>query len=144
VDESQTQRAGKWNLKMIRKYMVVFGLHSSVFDMITFFLMYHLYKLQQGAFQTSWFLESVFTELLILFVMRTRLPFFSSKPGKLLLWVNVSAAIITLWLPFSPFSELLGFAAPQVVPLLSIFVILIVYLVTADWLKMWFFKREAI
>ena len=72
VDNAQLTRPGKWDLKLIRNFMIVFGLHSSIFDFITFYLLYFIYKLPESDFQTGWFIESTITEILILYIIRTR------------------------------------------------------------------------
>src|SRR5439155_8690119 len=84
VDNEALARPGKWNLKLIRRFMIVFGLHSSLFDFITFYVLYIYFGLSNASFQTGGFLESVITELLILFVVRTKKLVIKSKTGKLL------------------------------------------------------------
>ena len=142
VDEEQLQYPGKWNLKLIRNFMIVFGLHSSVFDFITFYMLYIYFRLPESAFRTGWFLESAITELLILFIVRTRKSFIKSKPGRLLLITAVTAFIITVYLPFSPFASLLGFSIAHPQQIMVIALILITYVVTADLLKIVFFRMN--
>lgn len=140
ADDEALVSPGKWNLKMIQNFMIVFGLHSSIFDFITFYLLFIYFKLSNTAFQTGWFLESAITELLILFVMRTRKSFLKSKPGNLLLITGSFAFLLTLWLPFSPFANVLGFSTPTVRQIIAIAFILLAYIVTADILKIIFFR----
>ena len=142
VDEEQLKRPGKWNLKLIRNFMIVFGLHSSVFDFITFYMLYIYFRLSQSAFRTGWFLESAITELLILFIVRTKKSFIKSKPGRLLLITAVTAFIITVYLPFSPFANLLGFSIAHPQQIMAIALILITYVITADLLKIVFFRMN--
>jgi Mg2+-importing ATPase len=140
VDNEQVAAPGKWDLKMIRRFMVVFGLHSSVFDFITFYVLYFHFNLSGSFFQTVWFLESVITELLILFIIRTKQSFIKSKPGTLLLITGTAAAAITLYLPFSPFAGLLGLSIAHMQQLFALIIILATYTVTADLLKVAFFR----
>jgi len=142
VDEEQLQRPGKWNLRLIRNFMIVFGLHSSVFDFITFYMLYIYFRLPESAFRTGWFLESAITELLILFIVRTKKSFIKSKPGRLLLITAVTAFIITVYLPFSPFANLLGFSIAHPQQIMVIALILVTYVVTADLLKIVFFRMN--
>ena len=140
VDEEELNKPIKWDIKLIRKFMVVFGLHSSIFDFITFYSLYYYFKLQDSEFQTGWFLESVFTQLLILFIIRTKKPLIKSKPGKFLIITTLAAFAFTVWLPISPFANDLGFRIAHSAEIAAIVGILIAYVITADILKIWFFK----
>nr|WP_294858586.1 magnesium-translocating P-type ATPase [uncultured Fluviicola sp.] len=141
VDKEQLERSGKWNLKIIRNYMVVFGIHSSLFDLMTFLTLYFLLKVKQAEFQTGWFIESVLSELFIVFVIRTHKNFFKSKPGKYLFILSVIALIITIGLPYLPFADDFGLSPLPLVNLGAILLIVATYIITADLLKVWFFKK---
>ncbi len=140
VDEEQIQRPGKWNMKLIRNFMIVFGLHSSLFDFIIFYLLYFVYHLQGSNFQTGWFVESVLTELFILFVIRTRRTFIKGKPGKLLFVTSFITLIITVLLPVSPFAAALGLSVMHLAEVGIIGIVIVAYVITADMLKLLFFK----
>lgn len=140
ADEDQLIRPGKWNLKMIRHFMIVFGLHSSVFDFITFYILYFYFGLLNSAFQTGWFIESSLSELMILFIIRTKKSFLNSQPGKLLLISATLSFCVILYLPFSPFAGLLGLSVSDIQPVLVVLLILLVYAITADFLKIIFFR----
>ena len=142
VDEEALQTSSKWDIKQLRRYMVVFGLHSSLFDILTFVSLYFVLKLAEGQFQTGWFIESVLTELFILFVMRTRKNFLTSKPAKLLLWLSLGALVFTLSLPYLPFGFALGMNQLKATTMLLIIGIILLYVFTADLLKLWFFKTK--
>lgn len=120
--------------------MLVFGLHSSAFDLLTYFFLFHIMKLDASQFRTAWFLESVFTELLILFVVRTQRPFFRSMPSKPLLLLGVLAMLITAALPWLTFVPWLDFLPLQNGVVAGLAAILLLYLITADLLKLWFFR----
>lgn len=141
VDPEQTARPGKWSMGLIRQFMVVFGLHSSFFDFVTFYVLYYKLHLKGAAFRTGWFLESVITELLILLIVRTQGPFLNSKPSKVLIWFTLGALIFTLLLPISPLAGVMGFAFMSGEELSWIGCILIAYVITADFLKVSFFRR---
>ena len=141
VDEEEMRSPGKWNLPMIRNFMIYFGLHSSIFDFITFYTLYHYFTLSGSAFQTGWFLESVITEILILFIIRTKKPVLRSMPGKWLMLTGGLAIAITIFLPFSPFAGMLGFLIPHMQMVMAIGLILIAYVLTADLLKIFFFRK---
>lgn len=140
VDDEQMAKPGKWSLKTIRAFMVVFGIHSSIFDFITFFVLYKYFKLENSPFQTGWFLESAITELLILFIIRTRKSFLKSKPGKMLMITGLISFIVTVLLPVSPFAASLGLGFAHFQQVIAIVLILIGYVITADLLKIVFFR----
>ncbi len=141
VDKEQIDKPGKWNLKFIRIYMVVFGIHSSIFDVITFITLMYVLKVRESAFQTGWFIESIITELLILFIIRTRKNFFKSKPGKYLFILSVLGLIITTTLPYLPFASSVGLVPLPLVNFAALFAIVTAYIITADILKVWFFRK---
>jgi len=122
--------------------MVVFGLHSSIFDFITFYILYVYFNLSGSFFQTGWFIESSITELLIIFIIRTKKSFIKSKPGRLLFITAVIAFCITIYLPFSPFAGLLELTIAHARLVIAIFLILIAYAITADILKIYFFRMS--
>jgi Mg2+-importing ATPase len=141
VDEEQLERPGKWDLKFIRNYMIIFGIHSSLFDLITFLTLLYVLKTDETTFQTSWFIESVLTELFILFIIRTHKSFFKSKPGKYLFILSILGLVLTIALPYLPFAKLAGLAPLPLLNLGAMLIIVLVYIVTADILKVWFFKK---
>jgi Mg2+-importing ATPase len=141
VDSQQTTGAGKWNMGMIRRFMVVFGLHSSFFDFLTFYVLYFHLQLSGAAFRTGWFMESVVTELLILLVVRSRRPFLASRPSNSLFWLTFAALAVTVILPASPMANQLGFARIAPGEAAWIFGILVAYVISADLLKVRFFSR---
>ena len=144
VDEDELRVPQKWNLKQLKNFMIVFGLHSSVFDYLTFFALYKLFKANADVFHTGWFIESIATELLILFVVRTHKSLIKSRPGKLLIGLSILALIITVGMPFMPFAKDLGFVVPPFALLGIIAGILFFYVITADIIKVMFFKKTAI
>ncbi len=141
VDQEQLDRPGKWDLKFIRNYMVIFGIHSSVFDVITFLTLLYVLKVKESAFQTGWFIESILTELFILFIIRTHKNFFKSKPGKYLFILSIVGLVLTLGLPYLPFANDIGLTPLPFLNLGAMLTIVAVYILTADLLKVWFFKK---
>jgi Mg2+-importing ATPase len=95
-------------------------------------------------FHTGWFIESICTELLILFVVRTHKSLLKSMPGKLLIGLSVLSLLITVLLPFMPFAGQLGFVVPPFSLMGIIAGILVLYVLTADIIKVFFFKKVAI
>ena len=144
VDQEQLDKPGKWNLKFIRSYMILFGMHSSVFDVITFLILFYVLKVKESAFQTAWFVESILTELFILFIIRTHKNFFKSKPGKYLFLLSVFGLLLTVALPYMPFADKIGLSPLPFLNLGLMLVIVASYIITADMLKVWFFKKHRI
>jgi Mg2+-importing ATPase len=142
VDEEQLDKPGKWDIKLIRSYMIVFGIHSSVFDIITFLMLLYVLKVKESAFQTGWFIESVLSELFILFIIRTHKNFFKSLPGKYLFILSIVGFIFTIALPYLPFfSKEVGLVPLPFFQIGAMLLIVAVYIITADILKVWFFKK---
>ncbi len=144
VDEDELRVPQKWNISQLKNFMIVFGLHSSVFDYLTFFALYKLFKANEDMFHTGWFIESICTELLILFVMRTHKSLWKSVPGKFLILFSVLALVITLLLPFMPFAKQIGLVVPPLQLSGIIAGILILYVITADLIKVYFFKKVSV
>ncbi len=139
VDQEMIQYPRRWDIQGIRKFMLTFGIVSSVFDFLTFGCLLFLLGADQEQFRTGWFLESVVSASIIVLVVRSRKPFFHSKPGKYLLLATFFIFVITLALPFTPFSGLLGFTPPSMYTLLLLGVIIIFYILTAEVMKKIFY-----
>ena len=142
VDKEQLEKPGKWNLKHIRNYMILFGIHSSVFDLITFITLYYFLKVKEHGFQTGWFIESVLSELFIVFIIRTHKNIFKSRPGKYLFIFSIIAFILTVGLPYLPFAKDIGLTPLPIINLGVMLFIVSCYIITADVLKVWFFKKH--
>jgi len=125
VDRERLATAQRWNIARIRGFMIVFGLISTVFDVLTFALLRLVLHADAETFRTSWFVVSLLTELAALLVLRTRRRFWRSRPSRLLLWSSVFTAIAALLLPYSgSIAELFVFRplAPRLVALLLLLV----------------------
>jgi Mg2+-importing ATPase len=141
VDAELVEKPGKWDMSLIRKYTIIFGIHSTLFDIITFLVLLYILKVREAAFQTGWFIESVITELLILFIIRTHKSFFKSSPYQPLILLSIIAVMATLALPYLPFASDMGFVHLPLLNLGIMLGIVLLYILTADWLKVWFFKK---
>jgi Mg2+-importing ATPase len=142
VDEERLMKPQKWNNKFIRNFMFVFGLQSSLFDYFTFYVLYKVFNSTPDHFRTGWFVESILTELLILFIVRTRHAFYKSTPGKMLFISSIICFIITVALPYSPLAGPLGLDPLPYKIILSIIGITAAYALTAEWLKIYFFRKS--
>lgn len=141
VDQEQLNKPGKWDLRFIRNYMLIFGIHSSLFDILTFLTLLYVLKVKESAFQTGWFIESILTELFILFIIRTHKNFFKSQPGKYLFLLSILGLVLTLGLPYMPFANDIGLTPLPFINLGAMLLIVVAYIITADILKVWFFKK---
>lgn len=145
VDQESLVKPRHWDIGFIRNYMIFFGPISSLYDFLTFGVMFFIFHARGPLFQTGWFIESMATEILVVFVIRTsRSPFFLSKPSKWLLGTCVGIVGISLLLPFTPLANTLGFVTPP--PLYFIILIFLVstYLLLVEVLKQIFLKRYSL
>jgi Mg2+-importing ATPase len=139
VDGTLVERPRRWNINFIRRFMLVFGPLSSLFDLATFAVLLELMKAGQTAFHTGWFIESILSAGLVVFALRTRLPFIQSKPSRAMLSMTLLVIAITLVLPYSPLAGVLGFTPLPLRYLLIIFGIVALYVVSAEFVKHWFY-----
>jgi len=140
VDNEMVDYPRRWDIKVIRKFMMIFGLVSSVFDYITFGLLLLVFHATQDQFRTGWFLESVCSAAFIVLVIRSRRPFFRSKPSKYLFVATIATIIVTLILPFTPLGVIFGFSSLPISFLLLVGVIVMGYIISAEITKMIFYK----
>ena len=141
VDEQMINYPRRWDIKAIRKFMITFGLVSSVFDYLTFGLLLLLLHANQDQFRTGWFLESVISASMIVLVIRSRKPFFRSNPGKYLLIATISIALLTIVFPFTPLGVIFGFTPLSLTTYLLLFLIVVVYIIAAEITKLIFYKK---
>ncbi len=141
VDQEMVERPRRWNIRFIRNFMLTFGAVSSVFDFLTFGTLLFILQATTDQFRTGWFLESVLTELLILLVIRTRRWFFRSRPARSLVIAALLVAAVTLVLPYSPLSRLLGFSPLPLPILLVLGAITVLYIATSEVVKRAFYQR---
>ncbi len=141
VDAVFLDRPHRWNINFIRRFMLIFGPLSSLFDFATFAVLLWAMKANEATFHTGWFVESVLSAGLVVFAVRTRLPFTHSKPSRAMLSMTLIVAIFALILPYTPLAGLLGFAPLPFIFLAIIFGIVTVYFVSAELVKRWFYKH---
>jgi Mg2+-importing ATPase len=109
VDETYLEKPQRWNINLIRNFMVFIGPISSVFDFLTFYVLLHFFRTSEAQFHTGWFVESLATQTLVLFVVRTSKNPFRSRPSGPLLATCLAVVAIGIYLPFSPLAGVLGF-----------------------------------
>ena len=141
VDKEMVDYPRRWDIKAIRKFMMTFGLMSSVFDYLTFGALLLVFHATQDQFRTGWFLESVCSASLIVLVIRSRKPFFRSRPSKYLFVATLSTVVLTLILPFTPLGLIFGFRPLPMSFLLLVAAIVTGYIISAEVAKTIFYRR---
>ena len=142
VDQTYIRRPQRLQTSFIRDFMIFFGPVSSIFDFLTFFVMLRFFKASAPLFQTAWFVESLFTQSLVIFVIRTRqIPFYRSKPNKLLVLNIAIILILAITLPFTAVGAYFGFVALPPAFLLVLAAFVVTYLALVELMKIWFYRR---
>ena len=144
VDKDMVERPHRWNIRFIRDFMIIFGLVSSVFDYLTFGMLLFVVRASPEQFRTGWFIESLLTELVIALVVRTRGPFFRSRPGTLLWTATLIVGLMTLAIPYLPFGGFLGFTPLPAWLMLALLGITALYVFAAELAKRFFYARAAL
>jgi Mg2+-importing ATPase len=141
VDSELVEKPRRWNIKFIRSFMTTFGILSSVFDFLTFGVLLFILNARIEQFRTGWFIESVISASLIVLIIRSRKPFFKSMPGKYLLTATLLVAGVTSVLPLTTFGEVFGFKPLPISFIVLIFIIVFLYVVSAEIVKKIFYKK---
>jgi len=141
VDMEMVEKPRRWDIGFIRKFMMVFGLTSSIFDYLTFGVLLLLLPGLTEQFRTGWFMESVISASMIVLVIRSKKPFFRSSPGKYLLATTLLIVGLTLCLPFTPLAAPFGFKPLPISVILIIGAIVGLYILMAETIKKIFYKR---
>ncbi|HWQ21063.1 MAG TPA: magnesium-translocating P-type ATPase, partial [Methanotrichaceae archaeon] len=141
VDPELIDRPRRWSISFIRNFMVVFGLLSSIFDYATFGVLLFVLHANVDQFRTGWFMESVISASIIVLVIRTRRTFIRSKPSNYLVGVTLMVVLATVLIPFSPLAVPFGFIRMPPFFLATVAVIVAVYIISADLVKRWFYRK---
>jgi Mg2+-importing ATPase len=141
VDDINIQSPQRWDLNFIKRFMIVFGLLSSVYDYFTFGVLLYIFKANEKVFQTGWFIESVISATLIVLVVRTRLPFFKSLPGKYLSIATVIVLLLVLVFPVTPLAHWFAFTRVPFNYYCWMLLIVAAYVSSAELAKRWFYKK---
>ncbi|HWA12973.1 MAG TPA: magnesium-translocating P-type ATPase [Burkholderiales bacterium] len=143
VDAEDVRQPQAWDLRQVSGFMLVMGLASSLFDFLTFFVMLHLLHLPEALFQTGWFVESLATQVLVVFVIRTRRSPFASRPAPALAAACLGVVAFACLLPWLPWSAAFGFAPLPVSLCLAIAALVAAYLGVAEFAKRLFYRRSS-
>jgi Mg2+-importing ATPase len=140
ADAEETARPQEWDMRLIRNFMWVLGPVSSLFDFLTFYVLLALLHADEALFRTGWFVESLATQVLVIFVIRTRKSPFASAPHPALAAVCLAAVAFAVALPFTPLAAPLGFVAPPPSFFLVLGALVAAYLLLAELVKRAFYR----
>jgi Mg2+-importing ATPase len=142
VDPELLERPAQWDIRLIRRFMIFFGPISSIFDFLTFGVMLFVFHARGSLFQTAWFTESLATQSLVIFAIRTRRsPFFRSRPGVALTVGTIGSVTVGLFLPYTPLAAWFGFTPLPLGFLAILAVMVVIYLALVELGKVFFFGR---
>jgi Mg2+-importing ATPase len=143
VDRSYLMRPRRWDMTFIRNFMWVLGPVSSVFDFLTFYILFAVFQAGEALFQTGWFIESMATQVLVIFVIRTRHNPLRSRPARSLTVMSLAVVAVSALLPLTPLGGYFGFVAPPPLFFLILLGMVLGYLLAVEWVKRWFYRRFA-
>jgi P-type Mg2+ transporter len=141
VDGTYMRKPKRWNIGFIRRYMLLIGPLSSVFDFATFAVMLWVFEAGPVLFRTGWFVESLATQTLVIFVIRTDGPPWRSRPSRGLAWGVSACATTGALLPFTPLAPWLGFAPLPPLFFGVLLAMVVAYLGLMEAVKRWFYRR---
>jgi Mg2+-importing ATPase len=141
VDQEYLKQPRRWSMPMISNFMLIVGPISSLFDFLTFYVMLVLLQANQSLFRTGWFVESIVTQVLVIFVIRTQRNPFRSLPNHWLTSTSLMVVAVAITLPYTPVGRYFGFI-PLPLAFFSILLVMgLIYLVMVELVKRWFYQR---
>lgn len=140
VDSEDVAKPRAWDMKAIRKFMIYFGLLSSVFDIFTFMVLRLAYHASDTLFRSGWFVESTLTELAVMMILRTHRRFWRSRLGSGLFWTSATLAVITIVIPFTGFGRVIKLQPLPAGLLLILLSLICVYVVLNEFAKKYWMK----
>jgi P-type Mg2+ transporter len=143
VDASYIRKPQHWDIKLIRNFMIFIGPVSSIFDFLTFFVMLWVFKANAVLFHTGWFVESLATQTLVLFSIRTAGNPLRSRPSRPLTITTLLIVAIGILLPYTPLAGPLGFAPLPFLYFLFLAVVIVIYLLLVEVVKRRLMRRYA-
>jgi P-type Mg2+ transporter len=144
VDPEWLAKPRKWEIGALRRFILYIGPISSIFDYLTFFIMLYVFHAwtNEALFHTGWFVESLFTQTLIIHVIRTnKIPFLQSRASNALIFTSLLIVAIGAWLTVSPLAPFLGFVPLPGLYWPLLFGMLVCYVVLTQFVKVWFIRR---
>ena len=141
IDVKQAKRPERWDVHEVRRFMIVFGLVSSIFDVVTFAVLLKFFAAGEKEFQTAWFVVSLLTEISVVYSLRSRILAIHSMPSKILMTASIIVAAIALTLPYlGPITQRFGFVPLPLSVIVALLAIVLVYVASTEFTKYWFYK----
>jgi len=142
MDKEYTIKPRPWNVNSIKKFMIIIGPISSIYDFLTYGVMLFIFHASAPLFHTGWFIESLCTQTLVIHVIRTgKIPFLESRPSRFLILTSIFIVTVGIFIPFSPLAKPFGFVAPPPLYFVILFFMVITYLLLVQVVKTWFIKK---
>jgi len=141
VETDYLTRPKKFDIGFMKKFMIIFGPLSSLFDAFTFLVMWYVFHFAAAGFQTGWFMESIATQTLVVMIIRNRGDFWKNKPALALVLSSIGAVLIAWIVPFTALGSMLGLVHLGIVPLMCIAAIVVVYLFSVEFVKKYFYQK---
>jgi Mg2+-importing ATPase len=143
VDSWRLSHPTRWRIVELRRFLLTFGIVSSIFDMVTFLLLLKIFHADSATFQTAWFVVSLLTELAVVMVLRTEAPFWRSRPGRLLAYTALGVGLLAVLLPWlGPVATLFGFATLHAPLLAALVAIVAGYVIATEVAKFAFYRSD--
>ncbi len=130
-----------WDIEFIRNFMLVLGSVSSIFDFLTFGLLLWGFNATEALFQTGWFMESLATQVLVIFVIRTNGNPLRSRPNPVLAATSLAVVAVGVGLPYTAIGRWFGFVPLPLAFLAALCAMVVCYLAIAEGVKRWFYRR---
>ena len=141
VDKEYLKKPKHWDMKFIKKYMIIFGPISSVFDFLTFYVLYGVFHFTESTFQSGWFIESLATQILVIYIIRTeKIPFIQSRPSKYLVYTTLGVLIIGVILISEGLGKWFNFSPLPLKAFMAILLLVAIYLVLVEFVKHLFYR----
>ena len=145
IDSETEAQPARWDIGGVERFMLVFGPISSIFDYATFGLLLWILHASESEFHTGWFVESLATQVLVIFAIRTRRsPFWRSRPSPVLVAAALGAVAVAIVLPLSPLAAVLGFSPLPPLFWVALATFVVVYLTMVEIVKRWLFRNAAV
>ncbi len=144
VDNDYLAHPRQWDTTFIRNFMWVVGPVSSIFDFLMFFILLKVFGAGEALFHTGWFIESIATQVLVIFVIRTRANPLKSRPSVALTITSLLVVLLAVALPFTPLATHLGFVAPPPLFFLILMAMVLCYLVAVEFAKRFFYRNFSV
>jgi Mg2+-importing ATPase len=143
VDKEYLERPQRWDMRFVRNFMLTVGPVSSLFDILTFVILLKVLHAGEALFHTGWFVESIASQVLVIFLIRTRNSPLRSRPSPLLLLTSLAVVTVAVGLPFTPFARYLGFVPPPPLFFAILLAMVTGYLLMVEAVKQRFFRHLA-